>query len=86
MYPVMKIARLFTLLSLTLCLLLVSCNKDGEFGGTIKFRRANIAGSNMLALAQGGGEATKAEGDVTIGPIPQNYGLVEWNGAYIRIS
>ena len=25
-------------------------------------------------------------GDVVVGPIPQNYGLVEWNGAYIRIS
>ena len=25
-------------------------------------------------------------GDVTIGPIPSNYGLVTWNGAYITIS
>lgn len=80
----MKIARLFTLLSLTLCLLLVSCNKDGEFGGTIKFRRANIAGSNMLALAQGGGEATKAEGDVTIGP--KALYTVSEDGRMVRVS
>ena len=25
-------------------------------------------------------------GNVTVGAIPSNYGLVEWNGAYIRIS
>ena len=24
--------------------------------------------------------------DITINPIPNNYGLVTWNGAYLRIS
>lgn len=24
--------------------------------------------------------------NITINPIPQNYGLIEWNGAYLHIS
>ena len=49
--------------------ILCSCNKDGEIGSNTKvtFRKANIAGAGMLALAQGS-SATKAEGDITIGP------------------
>ncbi|MBR0246482.1 MAG: hypothetical protein IJQ61_08415 [Bacteroidales bacterium] len=50
--------------------LVSSCNKDGESGSSAKvsFRKANIAGAGMLALAQGSGAATKAEGDITVGP------------------
>ena len=48
--------------------LIVSCNKDGFDGNAnVTFRKANIAGAKMLALAQGGA-ATKAEGDINIGP------------------
>lgn len=25
-------------------------------------------------------------GDITVAPIPQNYGLVTWNGAFLTIS
>lgn len=28
----------------------------------------------------------QARTDITINPIPHNYGLVEWNGSYLRIS
>ena len=50
--------------------LVSSCNKDGEGGSnaTVKFRKANISGARMLALASGTGAATKAEGDITVGP------------------
>ena len=27
-----------------------------------------------------------AERDITINPIPQNYGLVTWNGAFLTVS
>ena len=49
--------------------LLFSCNKDdmGGSGAKVTFRKANIAGAEMLALAQGTAP-TKAEGDVTVGP------------------
>ncbi|MBR5404045.1 MAG: hypothetical protein IK113_07480 [Bacteroidales bacterium] len=54
--------------ALLAALLTVSCNKDGFDGNAkVTFRKANIAGAKMLALAQGGA-ATKAEGDVNIGP------------------
>ena len=57
----------FAILALSL-ILLPSCNKDNPGGKTkVTFRKANIAGAQMLALAQGGA-ATKAEGDVNIGP------------------
>ena len=26
------------------------------------------------------------DGDITIEPIPSNYGLITWNGSYIRVS
>ena len=46
----------------------VSCNKDGESGNaSVTFRKANIGGAPMLAIAQGGA-STKAEGDITVGP------------------
>ena len=50
--------------------LVSSCNKDGEGGSnaTVKFRKANISGARMLALASGTGAATRAEGDITVGP------------------
>ena len=59
----------YILLAALCALLAMSCNKDDEPGANAKvtFRKANIAGSNMIALAQGGA-ATKAEGDITIGP------------------
>ncbi len=53
---------------LLLSVLFVSCNKDGFDGNAkVTFRKANIAGAHMLALAQGS-PATKAEGDVHVGP------------------
>lgn len=49
--------------------LLCSCSKD-LFGSKAKvtFRRANIAGAEMLAIAQGSRPVNKAEGDMTVGP------------------
>ena len=48
--------------------LFASCEKEGNGSkAKVTFRKANIAGSNMLALAQGTGTATKAEGDISIG-------------------
>lgn len=29
---------------------------------------------------------TVVHDDIVINPIPSNYGLVEWNGSYLRIS
>ena len=45
---------------------LSACNKDDVSGAKVTFRKANIAGAGMLAVAQGA--ATKAEGDVTVSP------------------
>ena len=28
----------------------------------------------------------KATQDITINPIPQNYGLITWNGSYLTVS
>ncbi len=50
--------------------LLSSCDKFGSSDGknvNATFRKANISGAQMLALAQGGA-STKAEGDVSVGP------------------
>ena len=45
-----------------------SCNKDGDgSGASVTFRKANIGGAQMLALASGTGTVTKAEGDITVG-------------------
>lgn len=63
----MKIRLLSALVLLTA--ILSSCNKDDPGNAKVTFRKANIAGSQMLALAQGTGTtATKAEGDISIGP------------------
>ena len=66
--------------------LVSSCNKDGESGSSAKvsFRKANIAGAGMLALAQGSGAATKAEGDVTVGPKAL-YAVSE-DGSMVEVS
>ena len=31
-------------------------------------------------------EGLRALHDITINPIPQNYGLITWNGAFLTIS
>lgn len=31
-------------------------------------------------------EGMKAKSDITINPIPKNYGLITWNGIGIRVS
>lgn len=63
----------------------ISCNKDDEPGANarITFRKANIAGSNMIALAQGE-TATKAEGDITIGP--KALYTVSPDGSMVQVS
>lgn len=61
--------KLLTILAIAMALL-SSCDKFGIFDGKnvdVTFRKANISGAHMLAIAQGGA-ATKAEGDVTVGP------------------
>ena len=66
--------------------LVSSCNKDGEFGSSAKvsFRKANIAGAGMLALASGTGAATKAEGDIVIGP--KALYTVSEDGSMVEVS
>ena len=63
-----------------------SCNKDGDGGSnaSVKFRKANIAGAQMLALASGTGAATKAEGDVTVGP--KALYTVSEDGSMVEVS
>lgn len=57
--------RLVLLSALMLSLTLISCDKDSRTGGikNVSFRKADIAGAKMLALAKGGAP-TKAEGDM----------------------
>lgn len=31
-------------------------------------------------------EGTRLEHDIIVAPIPQNYGLITWNGSFIRVS
>lgn len=64
--------------------LLFSCNKDGASNAKVTFRKANIAGAQMLAIAQGDGSATKAEGDITIGP--KALYTVSGDGSMVRVS
>jgi len=65
--------RLYTIPAVLLlsAVVLASCDDENSSGGssdaTVTFRKADIAGADMLALA-GGGTATKAEGDVSVGP------------------
>ena len=65
--------------------ILSSCDKEGGDGKNAKvtFRKANIAGAQMLALAQGGA-ATKAEGDVTVGP--RALYTVSEDGSMVEVS
>ena len=66
-------------------LLFSSCEKEGNGSkAKVTFRKANIAGSNMLALAQGTGTATKAEGDISIGP--KALYTVSEDGTMVQVS
>ena len=66
-------------------LILMSCNKDGFDGNAkVSFRKANIAGAGMLALAQGSGAATKAEGDIHVGP--KALYTVSEDGSMVEVS
>ena len=78
----MKIARLLALASLAL-FMLASCNKDEYSFAKVTFRKANISGTNMLALASGA-TATKAEGDVNVGP--KALYTVSEDGKMVRVS
>ena len=65
-------------------LLSVSCNKDGDGGNAkVTFRKANISGARMLAIAQGG-PATKAEGDIHVGP--KALYTVSEDGTMVQVS
>ena len=62
----------------------VSCNKDGFDGNAkVTFRKANIGGAPMLAIAQGGA-STKAEGDITVGP--KALYTVSEDGTMVQVS
>ena len=62
--------------------LLFSCGKDGD-NAKVTFRKANIAQANMLALAEGP-VATRAEGDVKIGP--KALYTVSEDGSMVEVS
>ena len=66
--------------------LVSSCYKDGEGGSnaSVKFRKANISGARMLALASGTGAATRAEGDITVGP--KALYTVSEDGSMVEVS
>ena len=76
--------RLLTILAIAMALL-SSCDKFGgsDNNAKVTFRKANIAGSNMLALAQSGA-STKAEGDVTVGP--KALYTVSEDGTMVQVS
>ena len=62
----------------------VSCNKDGDGGNAkVTFHKANISGARMLAIAQGG-PATKAEGDIHVGP--KALYTVSEDGTMVQVS
>ena len=70
--------------ALLAALLTVSCNKDGFDGNAnVTFRKANIGGAPMLAIAQGGA-STKAEGDITVGP--KALYTVSEDGTMVQVS
>lgn len=72
------------LAAMALVMVASACNKDGPSSKVkVKFRRADIAGANMLALAQGSA-ATKAEGDVTVGP--KALYTVSEDGTMVQVS
>ena len=66
--------------------LVSSCYKDGEGGSnaSVKFRKANISGARMLALASSTGAATRAEGDITVGP--KALYTVSEDGSMVEVS
>ncbi|MBR4734826.1 MAG: hypothetical protein IK052_01920 [Bacteroidales bacterium] len=76
--------RLITALILLSAAFFTSCNKDDASGAKATFRKANISGAQMLALAQGSGTATKAEGDISVGPKAL-YSVSE-DGTMVQVS
>ena len=76
--------KLLTILAIAMALL-SSCDKFGgaDNNAKVTFRKANIAGAQMLALAQGGA-STKAEGDVTVGP--RAIYTVSEDGTMVQVS
>ena len=48
---------------------------DGPYE-VVPSREAQTLGTNRLLMI----------GNVTIAPIPSNYGLIEWNGSVLRVS
>ena len=76
--------RLITALILLSAAFFTSCNKDDASGAKATFRKANISGAQMLALAQGSGTATKAEGDISVGPKAL-YSVSE-DGTLVQVS
>ncbi len=64
--------------------LLASCEKDGPGSkAKVTFKKANIAGAKMLAIAQGGA-STKAEGDINVGP--KALYTVSEDGTMVQVS
>jgi hypothetical protein len=82
MKQTLKIAVLFVSLILSV-VLVSSCEGEDGKKAKVTFRKANIAGASMLALAQGGA-ATRAEGDVTVGP--QALYSVSEDGTMVEVS
>lgn len=50
-----------------------------EFEGAYEYTPTQ--NTQIIEIAQ-----KKAVQNITINPIPQNYGLITWNGAYLHIS
>ena len=69
---------------LALAVSLTACDPDDASGiKGVTFRKANIAGADMLAIAASGAE-TRAEGDVTVGP--QALYTVSEDGTMVQVS
>ena len=80
----MKTKSILLIVLAVLLALLSSCDKEGgNSKAKVTFRKANIAGTNMLALASGA-VATKAEGDMKVGP--KALYTVSEDGKMVRVS
>ena len=70
-------------LLLSIALVFTSCGSDDPGVKGVTFRKANIAGADMLAIAASSAE-TRAEGDITVGP--QALYTVSEDGKMVQVS
>lgn len=72
-------ATLSSVQSLTATLSLPQAVAVDEYSGPYEFTPGNAP--QVVEIAN-----KKATADITIGPIPDNYGLITWDGATLTVS